>query len=230
MEPVTNPLTCACAKVLAGVGRPVRVNFVNEAADERTGRIFGGLERAEADTGLRICYVGPAISARPGSRVVVEVLVDGDLLLVYTTVIDCPRPGTLRLHWPTEVHTEQRRRHPRSEADVPVHFVLTGSQVVQSGQVENISAGGMAFHTNMPLPPGAEIKVTFGLGSGFFFQGARARVLRSGPSLRSGFRIAIQFTGLSDGDVQRLSTWIQKSITPDRFYPCSYRTRSASCT
>ncbi|HYG59478.1 MAG TPA: PilZ domain-containing protein [Symbiobacteriaceae bacterium] len=205
-------------------GHPVRVSFLHGETRERASQVIGGVGSVRAEEGLTISCVGSVPQLAEDDGVVAEVLVEGVLLLLFARVVGLPRPREILLSWPREVRTEQRRQHPRIDTSLPLHFQIDGQGEIHRGHIDNISAGGLSFITHVAIPADCHLSLAFGIGSGFYFHNAGARVLRTTASFRSGLRVAVQFEGMEREEIDHLSGWIHDHLPPERLDRVRYRT------
>lgn len=204
----------------SALGQPVRVTFFAAGSEQRHALAHGLLERVVDGKEIRITCTERLAGIEVGDRAVVEVLFEGALLLLFAELQAQPRSDQLCVTWPGEVQTQQRRRHPRVDVRLPVHFLRPTEASPQRGEIENLSAGGMAVVTTTPLNVGESLFLAFGPGSGHFFQKVEANVVRVTPVVGAElhYRVGLQFTGLESEAEVMLSEWIRSQRRKDGLY------------
>lgn len=109
------------------------------------------------------------------------------------------------------VRAIQRRRHPRIPTHLPVHVsVNAGTSSCEStgdGTVVNLSLGGAAISTMVPLKVGDRVSLSFTPGRVVSPTGRVVRVQNDGKAITAG----IEFITVSDQDLGGLHSFISNS-------------------
>jgi c-di-GMP-binding flagellar brake protein YcgR len=113
----------------------------------------------------------------------------------------------------TDADPEERRRHPRLQARVPIYIHL-GSEVFQKMvplETENVSVGGLAFETSRELPVEAEsLVVVARLGdmpASARIEGRVAYCRRNEASGR--YTVGIRFTAFEGVTSEQLAAYLE---------------------
>jgi c-di-GMP-binding flagellar brake protein YcgR len=151
--------------------------------------------------------------AAPGTRLSVEVLTNGNLLWFYTTLHSIAGAALDRLliHAPAGVETVQRRRYPRVDLQVPVHLVLERTGQPISMAFRDLSAGGGALISKIPVAAGERVLLVFDLGSGLCFQDLGAEVVRCTDGPEGRYVVALRFVCEKDQE-QALAAWVNAKL------------------
>jgi hypothetical protein len=213
MQPSAAPLSEHQVQLVSEcTGRPARISFFVPGTAQLLGRVFGGIIAVEPNQAMSVDCHGMVGTLPPGCPTVVEVMVRSELTILHTTLERSHTPNELVLNWPYEVRTQQRRQHPRVDVELPIHFLAEGSPSTRQGVMHNLSAGGLAFNTSEPLATELELTIAFGLGSGCFFNGIRASVVRCTPLLQGGYQVGVRFVDLPPDTFHHLKEWVHKRL------------------
>lgn len=193
-------------------GRPARISFFTPGMAQLLARVFGGIEDVALHHAILVECNGEVGPLPAGCPAVVEVVNQGELTILHTTVVGTESAHELVLTWPTEVRTQSRRQHPRVDVEIPLHFIAEGVLTAQQGTIQNLSAGGLAFTTQEPVPVGSEVTIAFGLGSRCYFNSIQASVVRCTALTQGGYQIGARFVDLHPATLQNLTDWVQKRL------------------
>lgn len=193
-------------------GRPARVSLFVPGTAQLLARIHGGIDEVEPQRAIAIDCHGEVARVPSGCPAVVEVMVRGELILLYTTLQRADGLHALVLNWPQEVRTQQRRKHPRVDVELPLHFIVGGVPPTRQGMMKNLSAGGLAFTTPEPIVAESELSIAFGLGSGFYLNSIQAHVVRCTALTEGGYQVAVCFVDLPSDTFTPLKEWVQKRL------------------
>lgn len=192
-------------------GCPVRVTMFDPVFRDRVGRYPGVLTEV-SEGALTVECLSVPHGAPPGIHVTLELIHDGNLLWCHAHLQGASenQPARLHLSLPMEIQTGQRRRSPRVDAYVPVHYLVGDSRTPVQGVMVDIGAGGTAIEGAASLMRGQIVTLVFSLGSGLFFHDIEAEVLRS-TFTRSGTWVAgLRFISLSPEQEHHLEHWIRQ--------------------
>ena len=117
------------------------------------------------------------------------------------------------------------REHPRFPVDLPVFFSAGGNTNIREGLLYDISAGGCAVTSAVPMNPGSDVKLLIratDLGSPITIHSASVRWANHGE-------FGVEFMNLTDLDRSRLHRYLHlASVTASgRRGPAHTQTLSA---
>lgn len=193
-------------------GRPARVSLFVPDTAQLLARIHGGIDEIELQRAIAIDCHGEVGRVPAGCPTVVEVMLRGELILLYTTFEYADGLHALILNWPHEVRARSRRQHPRVDVQLPLHFMVGGAPPTRQGTMDNLSAGGLAFTTSEPIAVGAELTIAFGLGSGFYLNSIQTSLVRCTVLLQGEYQVAVRFVDLPPATLNHLNEWVKKRL------------------
>jgi hypothetical protein len=196
-------------------GRPVRVSLFDPVYLNRLGR-FPGILASTSPDALEVECMSPPPIVGPNTPATFEVLYAGDVLWCHTWVIDRERlsTGQIWLKWPEGMQTAQRRNNARVDAHLPIHFLRDGAAPAV-GLVMDISEGGLAMQSQVPLEVGERVSLIFSLGSGLFFQDIQAVVLRTSAARNGLWVMGVRFEFVAPEQQALVTKWI-RTRAPNR--------------
>lgn len=189
------------------VGRPIRITITDGTHRERIFRTTGVLESL-ADSGIEAFVLEP-MGFDQEMTITVEGLTHGEVLWFHTGML-IRKGQTLRLRYPSQVFTSERRQMTRVDIEIPVHVSGLG-EIPVAAFIRDISAGGASLRSPVPAVSGQAISLVFSLGSGFYFQNLLAEVVRCSEASESVYSIGVRFR---DGAFQQveLEEWIHRRM------------------
>lgn len=113
------------------------------------------------------------------------------------------------------VHTDDRRRYPRSRRGMPLMMDESGPGVLN--HVDNISANGVLCHTVKPIPLMTRMRIVLDLPP------ERHRIEADGVVVRCDaddqgddhFKVAILFTKMDDTDHRAILRFVEDDLARD---------------
>jgi hypothetical protein len=154
---VDTPSDLPSLRVLKGiVGTPARLSFQNPLEPESVVRIPGTLREVTA-TGVLIdlLFVLPAHNVH--QPVLLEVMTGDSLYQCCTFIVYAPSPLLVHLHFPSDLHTTDRRRDPRYRVNIETQVQTEKREYPV--RIQNLSLGGcgiivgqrFALHTHLSI-------------------------------------------------------------------------------
>lgn len=194
------------------------LSIYSAASDQE---LAAAVMKIDEDIWLEIIRPIPDGSLKRGQRIGIEAWDDQGSYTFHSVVQETfsdPRPR-IRVSCPRMGLAVQRRKSDRLRTSVPFSFTvlesakLAGQQILHA-RTRDISLGGMAFHSNLPLKRGDRLKVNITLLPSPHQIEVMGRVIRSTElvSTETDMRlIAIQFVDLPASEYNTLLLFLAKN-------------------
>ena len=170
-----------------------------------------GFIESVSGSSLTLSLAGQLPELDVRTRFGVEVMSGPGILRFQTVAVRAPGSGATRLvlMLPRQIESVQRRKFSRVAVATAVAYSLaqpSGESVVPTGgigQLMDLSAGGLRFHTQTPLKHTQAISVSFNTPDGAVYRGLTARVVRVHEE-QTRYVVAGQFLDLPEAVSEQL--------------------------
>lgn len=205
--------------------RNVKVGqLISLCRTDSSSELAAAVVRMEDGMWIELLRPVPEITFGRGEKIRIEAWDEDGSYTFHSIVqeaVSDPRPG-LRISKPTTGFAVQRKKSDRSRWSVPFSFSVLSAEdsdingkTVPYARTQEISLGGMAFESNLPLSRGDQLKVRLTLLPSPHRLKLMAKVIRSTPTAAaeaSGTnRVTLQFSELAPAEYNNLLLFLAKN-------------------
>lgn len=130
----------------------------------------------------------------------------------------------------------EKRRHPRFSINLPIEYWQVDKSKSRSGQVIDVSEGGLLLHLSKPVEVGQVFRLTvfmtFGPDLDSIHALVRVEVVwkDTHAGKEGGYRVRVKFVDISPKDMHKLKSFLKtielKTPSPKKFHLLASRTRN----